>query len=437
MMRITAIRPGDCRIEIEVENAIDTVSCIICERPSGQVVFADQVHVTDGAFTIGNLPNYVELCVKITPVNGEPALRERLFRCGFVPGSIVNYTHPQDDTYLPSGRCLGSPSLLRLPDGALLMMHDSFLSEATNKDCITFRSADDGNTWRYAGFLTGCTWATLFLHQTRLFALVNRTEDGRLAICESQDGGCSWIKYAPIEGKACRGPTPMAEYKGRLWATVGSGSSQTDHHSESMLSIALDADFTNPQNWILSARCPYDPTWPGTIIGDCEEHMEGNVVVSPEGRLLLFCRYQTRLGTPSHGKALVLEADPLCPERAPRFYAVVDFPINMSKFKIAWDPKTLLYYAAGNRITTDMLEQRNILSLVKSPDLIHWSLHRDLFNYCDNGWPEDEKDVGFQYPDFIIEGEDMLLLSRTAVNGAIRYHDSNYMTFHRIRNFRR
>ena len=109
----------------------------------------------------------------------------------------------------------------------------------------------------------------------------------------------------------------------------------------------------------------------------------------------------------------------------------------MSKFKIAWDPKTLLYYAAGNRITTDMLEQRNILSLVKSPDLIHWSLHRDLFNYCDNGWPEDEKDVGFQYPDFIIEGEDMLLLSRTAVNGAIRYHDSNYMTFHRIRNFRR
>ena len=84
-----------------------------------------------------------------------------------------------------------------------------------------------------------------------------------------------------------------------------------------------------------------------------------------------------------------------------------------------------------------MLEQRNLLSLIASPDLIHWTLRRDILNYNDNGWWEDEHFVGFQYPDWIFQGEDILFLSRTAVNRAVRYHDSNYITFHRIRNFRR
>ena len=48
----------------------------------------------------------------------------------------------------------------------------------------------------------------------------------------------------------------------------------------------------------------------------------------------------------------------------------------------------------------------------------------------------DAKDVGFQYPDFFIEGDDIFLLCRTAMNGAANFHDANYSTFHRIRDFR-
>ena len=43
---------------------------------------------------------------------------------------------------------------------------------------------------------------------------------------------------------------------------------------------------------------------------------------------------------------------------------------------------------------------------------------------------------GFQYADFIIDGNDILLLSRTAFSHAHSFHDSNFITFHRIKNFR-
>ena len=47
-----------------------------------------------------------------------------------------------------------------------------------------------------------------------------------------------------------------------------------------------------------------------------------------------------------------------------------------------------------------------------------------------------EKEVGFQYVDFEFDGDDIIFLCRTALNGAANFHDSNYSTFHRISAFR-
>ena len=79
---------------------------------------------------------------------------------------------------------------------------------------------------------------------------------------------------------------------------------------------------------------------------------------------------------------------------------------------------------------------RNILSLSVSKDAMHWDLVKDLLNYQDIGWPEGYKLVGFQYVDFLVEQEDLLYLSRTALNGANNFHDANYITFHRVERFR-
>ena len=45
-------------------------------------------------------------------------------------------------------------------------------------------------------------------------------------------------------------------------------------------------------------------------------------------------------------------------------------------------------------------------------------------------------EVGFQYVDFVFCGEDIVFASRTAFNHAHNFHDSNYITTHRIEQFR-
>ena len=47
---------------------------------------------------------------------------------------------------------------------------------------------------------------------------------------------------------------------------------------------------------------------------------------------------------------------------------------------------------------------------------------------------------GFQYLDWLFEGDDMIVASRTAwgegASAAPRQHDANYLTFHRLKDFR-
>jgi hypothetical protein len=47
---------------------------------------------------------------------------------------------------------------------------------------------------------------------------------------------------------------------------------------------------------------------------------------------------------------------------------------------------------------------------------------------------------GWQYLDWLIEDEDLIVVSRTAwedgLGGAPRSHDANFLTFHRFKNFR-
>ncbi len=40
------------------------------------------------------------------------------------------------------------------------------------------------------------------------------------------------------------------------------------------------------------------------------------------------------------------------------------------------------------------------------------------------------------YVDWLVDGDDIIYLVRTAYRGAIRYHDSNRIIFRKLRNFR-
>jgi hypothetical protein len=44
--------------------------------------------------------------------------------------------------------------------------------------------------------------------------------------------------------------------------------------------------------------------------------------------------------------------------------------------------------------------------------------------------------TGFQYVDWQFDGDDIIYLVRTAYRGAIRYHDSNWIIYRVLKDFR-
>ena len=111
----------------------------------------------------------------------------------------------------------------------------------------------------------------------------------------------------------------------------------------------------------------------------------------------------------------------------------INFNGNDVKFMIKYDEVSKKYYSISNYHPEDGREVgRTISALVSSPDLENWSLVKVLYDFSN----DDIKKIGLQYVDFSIEGDDIIYLSRTAMNNARNMHDANYSTFHRIKNFR-
>ena len=101
---------------------------------------------------------------------------------------------------------------------------------------------------------------------------------------------------------------------------------------------------------------------------------------------------------------------------------------------IKYDEASEKYYSIVSRI--DCAERafgRNLLSLMCSRDLESWDVVCDLIDKRN----EDMKKIGFQYVDFDFCGDDIIFLCRTSINNAHDYHDANYSTFHRIKDFRK
>lgn len=348
--------------------------------------------------------------------------RERRFRTGDVPGTVINYLHPLDEQYAFSGAYLCSPSLVKLPGGALLASMDLFGQSTPQNLTLVFRSEDGGATWRYVTDIFPCFWGKLFVHRGVLYMLGVSNEYGDLLIGCSQDEGYTWSTPTVIlRGAACaremgnhRAPMVILHSHGRLWTGSEYGAWPKKRFADTLLSIAEADDLMVAENWRLTEYVDLDARWPGIVPGIAGA-IEGNAVETPEGDVVDFLRY-------APGKALVLRADPQDPEAPLVFDRMQDFPLAHAKFEIqrhtdGW------YYAVGNT-----LPMRTVLAVYRSRDLRRWEPYAEVVNRAE----DDPQAVGFQYPSFCFDGDALLVMSRTAFNQAHNFHDSNYMTLHRV-----
>ena len=374
---------------------------------------------------------------------GEKKSRIRLVRCGKAVGTVVNYLHPDDEAYAFSGRYLCSPSLVRHPDGYLLASMDLFEGRSPQNLTLIFRSDDEGETWHYVSELMPCFWGKMFIHKGELYMLACSTEYGDLLIGKSTDGGKTFS--APVtllrgsngKGKNCgihKNPQNIVKYNGRIYNTLEWGSWGAGYHAPMVMSCDENDDLLAAENWEFTPPVKYDPTWKGVAEGPSTGNIEGTLAIAPDGHLLNIMRYDMSKTAPAYGFALAYEVNPSDPAAPLQFSHSIEFPANHSKFMIKKDEKTGKYYSIASRITAERFRfSRNLLSLMVSDDLTVWEVVRDIYDMRDC----DPNLVGFQYVDFEIEGDDIIFLCRTAINGAHSFHDSNYQTFQRIKSFRK
>ncbi len=406
----------------------------------------------DNTFSIDRLLNDIDYVVEVTiyDYDGKEVAKspQRLLRTGFFPGQVINYNHPEDLTYCDSGRFMGSPCIVKLNNGTYLASHDIFCG-GHGALCFIFVSKDYGKTWKYLSRIERCTWGHMFQRGDRIYMLgTSQEHESDTVLYYSDNDGVSWsepiVLFKHTKDYELRtSPTAFAEYNGRLWFSICSNHVTGGGFQTSVISVDASSDFTNKKNWAATPFLKFQASWEGTVgepWGPCIME-EGNVIVDRNGELTVMVRYNaTRYDIPECDpakiKALMFRVDAENPTAELTFKKAIFFNGTTSKFYLRYDEESDLYYAIANRMTTNKIWQRNILTLFSSPDLDTWRVERDLLNLTDLGWQETDWYSGVQYPTWMIEGDDALAVVRTAMNGANTFHDSNAITFHRFKDFK-
>jgi hypothetical protein len=361
----------------------------------------------------------------------------------------------------PATRCyIGSPSLVRLPNGDLVAKHDYFGPGSPRnhegEEFLTsiYRSNDDGRTWRILTHIAGSFWSGLFVHGDALYLLGTSAQYGSIVIHKSCDGGATWTTPRDEQSGLLfvggqyhdppnyhTAPMPMLHANGRIYRAFedcdpcewGSG------FRALVISAREDADLLQASSWTMSNKLSFDRTWVPAAWGPLHNPgwLEGNVVQAPDGSLWNVLRFNS---TPLVDKAafVSVSADGTTLSFDP-VNGWADLPGAMSKFTIRRDPKTGWYLTLSNHNTArDCPTQRNVLGLHASRDLRHWVPVCELLR-DDSPLTRDEslRLVGFQYVDWQFDGQDLIYAVRTAYGGAHNYHDANRLTFHRLERFRR
>ncbi len=440
---INRIAPNENSVHFEWNEIGKTVEIFIRER--GEAIWNKAADTHENYIDVYNLKN--ETDYEFYVAAKELKSRIRLFRTGKPVGIVVNYLHPDDKAYSFSGQYLCSPNLMRTPNGSLLASMDVYEHGAPQNLTLIYKSDDNGKSWKYQCELFPCFWGKTFVHRGEIYMISVSTEYGDLLIGKSTDEGRTWSEPVVLlrgsNGKkgfagAHKAPMPFIEFNGRLWSALEWGAWGSSYHAPMVMSISVDDDLLNSDNWSFSDPIFYNPNWPGLPKGPSTGTIEGSVV-EKDGELYNVMRYDMTKLERRWGLALSFKINVDNPEAPLAFHRAIEFPANASKFTIIRDEKTKRYYTLANYIGDSNLEVkhgvgfgRSHLCLMYSTDLYQWKVASSVIDFRH----EDPQFTGFQYVDWFIEGDDILFLCRTAMNNAHNFHDSNYSTFHVIKNFR-
>lgn len=364
-----------------------------------------------------------------------------------VPGVVVAHSPAS------SGKYIGSPSLAILPNGDYVASHDLFgpeSNEHVRAISKIYTSTNKGKSWKEIAEIDGAFWSKLFVNQGKLYFLGTDRHHGNTLIRLSADNGVTWTDPVDrshgllLAGEYHCAPMPILEYNGRIWRAMESAAGPIrkwgKRYGAFMLSAPIDADLLDAASWISSNILFYDSTY---LDGNFGGWLEGNAVVDKQGQLWDMLRVDDRSTLEEKAARVKISSDGKTASFDPGT-GFINFPGGSKKFTIRYDEASGLYWTIANLIPEEIKREnegknpagfRNTQALFASPDLVNWEQKKILLHHTD------VVKHGFQYVDWIFTSKDILFLSRTAyedgLGGAHNNHDANFLTFHRIKKFRK
>lgn len=318
-------------------------------------------------------------------------------------------------------------------------------------DLVIYRSTDGGQTWDDGHFLSeGERW-----HQS----------------------ACNyWIEDGYI--------TLVMEVRENFEGEIISGWNVSSL-APVVMRARVDDDLTRRESWVFSNRIrfrdvvdedmlelhgiPFYPThkhvgeYPkGTLLTQMPGWLESNIVrirdrkhywYDPDGKTfhILMRAHTAGTGYCCLMKAVITEEGgreviTVMPEVNPSGRQVIFLPMpgGQMRFHILWDEVTQLFWLLSEQ-ATDSMTRRELLSPERynipcdERDRLQLSFSKNLVDWCFAAMVAkgDSEKQSRHYACMAIDGEDLLIVSRSGDTRTSSAHNTNLSTFHRLRDFRR
>lgn len=350
---------------------------------------------------------------------------------------------------------ISNASIVILPNGEYLASCTGIVPG----EASLFLSGDRGATWSMLiENLTSKTgirnYYNLFLHEGALYMMGCEQSGNRIMISKSEDNGRTWTKAEDgtsgvlFEGLYHSAVVPVAIHDGRIYRGFETQNDMSDTDASNdrfrpfVVSAPVGSDLLDASNWTMSEKIARDGDI--TVIDSrITQTEEGNVVVGPDGQLNYIFRYSSTEASNYAGIATVTSPATISYSDG----AYIRFPGGGKKFTIRYDEVSGKYWSITNPaarkhsghdgiyrdgLTVNLV--RNRMTLCCSDDLKTWIPVTDIVS------DEDPFFHGFQYVDWLVDGDDIVAVCRQACPEErglpVRQHDANMLTFYRISSFR-
>jgi hypothetical protein len=176
---------------------------------------------------------------------------------------------------------LGSPSIIRLLSGRLVVSHDFFGTGygSQPRNTSIYISDDNGETWKFSSYIKHSYYATLSVYNNIIYAIgVDNDSNANIIIHRSSDNGTTWSYQGNddgvilFKGSFATGPTPIVianQVMYRAMEAWPAPSRWPDDFQAAIIScdlskssgLNIDDPIMSPNNWRLTPPLIFNKQW--------------------------------------------------------------------------------------------------------------------------------------------------------------------------------